>query len=72
VFLRHFPNCLEQYMPISKPGPPDWGIVHKANNPTLEKMVIWRSPKKDAAIITRKYIASIIVDNKVTMHQTIC
>jgi hypothetical protein len=30
------------------------GIMHKANNLILEKMIILRSPKTDAAIITRK------------------
>jgi hypothetical protein len=40
------------------------GIVHKANNLILEKMIVLRSPKTDAAIITGKYIAKIIVGNK--------
>jgi len=40
------------------------GIVHKANNLILEKMMILRRPKTDVAIITGKYIARIIVGNK--------
>jgi hypothetical protein len=40
------------------------GIVNKANNLILEKEIILRNPKKDAAIITGKYIARIIVGNK--------
>jgi hypothetical protein len=64
VFLRHLSHCPGEHMPVSKPGPPDWGLCIRPITSSWKKMIILRSPKTDAAIITGKYIARIIVGNK--------
>jgi len=51
-------------MPISKPGPPEWGLCIRPKTSFWKKIIILRCWKTDAAIITGKYIARIIVGNK--------